>query len=128
MRRRRYDNLVETLGGVHTPAVGWAVGMERLFALTEKKDPEKVNYFVISDNIAEALKLANEIRNQGKSSELDYSKRKFAKQIEKAAKIAEYAVIVGENELQAGTVTVKNLSNFEQKSVDRAEFLNSINC
>lgn len=124
----RYDNLVETLGGVHTPAVGWAVGMERLFALTEKKDPEKVNYFVISDNIAEALKLTNEIRNQGKSSELDYSKRKFAKQIEKAAKIAEYAVIVGENELQAGTVTVKNLSNFEQKSVDRAEFLNSINC
>lgn len=122
----RYDNLVETLGGNHTPAVGWAVGMERLFALTEKKDEEKVNYFVISDNIAEALKLANEIRNYEKSAEIDYSKRKFAKQIEKAAKIANFAIIIGENEIHSNTVTIKNLSSFEQKSINREEFLKSL--
>ncbi len=122
----RYDNLVETLGGVHTPAVGWAVGMERLYALTEKEEPQKVDYFVISDNVSHSLKLANEIRNFGKSAELDYSKRKFAKQIEKAGKVAKHAAIVCENEINSDTVTVKNLETFEQKSVSRNDFLNSL--
>jgi len=118
----RYDNLVETLGGQHTPAIGWAVGMERLYSLTEKKEPQKADYFVVSDNIAEALKLANEIRKYGKVAEFDYSKRKFAKQIEKAAKIAANAVIIGETELEQNTVSVKNLSTFEQKTVSREDF------
>ena len=122
----RYDNLVETLGGVHTPAVGWAVGMKRLYSLTEKTDTKKIDYFVISDNISEALKLTNEIRKKNKISELDYSKRKFAKQIEKASKIADFAVIIGENEITENKVTLKNLSNFEQTTLDRNEFLNSI--
>lgn len=122
----RYDNLVETLGGVHTPAVGWAVGMERLFALTEKEEPQKVDYFVISDNVSNSLKLANEIRKFGKSAELDYSKRKFAKQIEKAGKVAKFAAIVCENEINSDTVTVKNLETFEQNSVNRIDFLNSL--
>lgn len=122
----RYDNLVETLGGPHVPAVGWAVGMERLYSLTEKTEESKLDYFVVSDNIKEALKLANELRSKDKTAELDYSNRKFAKQIEKAGKIADYAVIIGENELSQGTLTVKNLNTFEQQSVQRDEFLSSL--
>ncbi|MCR5260562.1 MAG: histidine--tRNA ligase [Candidatus Gastranaerophilales bacterium] len=122
----RYDNLVETLGGQHTPAIGWAVGMERLYSLTEKAEPQKVDYFVVSDNIAEALKLANEIRKYGKIAEFDYSKRKFAKQIEKAAKIAKNAVIIGETEIEQNTVSVKNLSTFKQKTISREEFFANI--
>ena len=124
----RYDNLVETLGGQHTPAIGWAVGMERLYSLTEKSEPEKIDYFVISDNIAEALKLANEIRNTGKKADFDYSKRKFVKQIEKASKVAKNAVIIGETELSAGTVSVKNLETFEQINISRVDFLKQISC
>lgn len=122
----RYDNLVETLGGPHVPAVGWAVGMERLYSLTEKVEELKLDYFVVSDNIKEALKLANELRSMDKTAELDYSSRKFAKQIEKAGKLANFAVIVGENELEQGTLTVKNLNTFEQQSVNREEFLKSL--
>lgn len=122
----RYDNLVETLGGPHVPAVGWAVGMERLYSLTEKVEEQKLDYFVVSDNIKEALKLANELRSKDKTAELDYSSRKFAKQIEKAGKLANFAVIVGENELKQGTLTVKNLNTFEQQSVNREEFLKSL--
>ncbi len=122
----RYDNLVETLGGPHVPAVGWAVGMERLYSLTEKVEEQKLDYFVVSDNIKEALKLANELRSKDKTAELDYSSRKFAKQIEKAGKLANFAVIVGENELEQGTFTVKNLNTFEQQSVNREEFLKSL--
>ena len=61
-----------------------------------------------------------------KISELDYSKRKFVKQIEKASKIASFAVIIGENEIAENKVTLKNLSNFEQTTLDRNEFLNSL--
>lgn len=122
----RYDNLVETLGGPHVPAVGWAVGMERLYSLTEKVEEQKLDYFVVSDNIKEALKLANELRSKDKTTELDYSSRKFSKQIEKAGKLANFAVIVGENELEQGTLTVKNLNTFEQQSVNREEFLKSL--
>ncbi len=122
----RYDNLVETLGGPQVPAVGWAVGMERLYSLTEKVEEQKLDYFVVSDNIKEALKLANELRSKDKTAELDYSSRKFAKQIEKAGKLANFAVIVGENELKQGTLTVKNLNTFEQQSVNREEFLKSL--
>ena len=122
----RYDNLVETLGGIHVPAVGWAVGVERLYSLMEKQEPEKLDYFVVSDNIHEALKLANEIREKGKTCDLDYSKRKFAKQIEKAGKLANTAVIIGENELNSNTLTVKNLETYEQTSVSRDEYLNSL--
>lgn len=122
----RYDNLVETLGGPHVPAVGWAVGMERLYSLTEKVEEQKLDYFVVSDNIKESLKLANELRSKDKTAELDYSSRKFAKQIEKAGKLANFAVIVGENELEQGTLTVKNLNTFEQQSVNREEFLKSL--
>lgn len=122
----RYDNLVETLGGPHVPAVGWAVGMERLYSLTEKVEEQKLDYFVVSDNIKEALKLANELRSKDKTAELDYSSRKFSKQIEKAGKLANFAVIVGENELEQGTLTVKNLNTFEQQSVNREEFLKSL--
>lgn len=122
----RYDNLVETLGGPHVPAVGWAVGMERLYSLTEKSEEPKLNYFVISSNIKEALKLANELRSKDKTVEFDYSDRKFAKQIEKAGKIADYAVIIGENELQTGTLTVKNLNTFEQETVNKEEFFKTL--
>ena len=122
----RYDNLVETLGGIHVPAVGWAVGVERLYTLMEKQEPEKLDYFVVSDNIHEALKLANEIREKGKTCDLDYSKRKFAKQIEKAGKLANTAVIIGENELNSNTLTVKNLETYEQTIVSRDEYLNSL--
>ena len=83
---------------------------------------------MISNNISEALKLANEIRNTDKTADLDYSKRKFAKQIEKASKIAKNAVIIGESELSDGTVSVKNLETFEQVNLSRTDFLMQISC
>ena len=52
--------------------------------------------------------------------------RKFAKQIEKAGKLANTAVIIGENELKSNTLTVKNLETYEQTSVSRDEYLNSL--
>ncbi len=119
----RYDNLVETLGGSYTCAVGWAAGVERLYSLIDKKTPSKIDYFIISDNIQEALKLTNEIRRMGKKADFDYSKRKFSKQIEKAAKIARSAIILGETEILNNTLTIKNLETFEQINMPKSEYI-----
>lgn len=119
----RYDGLVETLGGMHTPAVGWAMGVERLNSLIEKTEPNKLDYFVVSDNIKEALKLTYELRDKGYNTDFDYTARKFAKQLEKASKTANKAVILGEDEINSGTLTVKDLSKGEQISIKRNELI-----
>ncbi len=119
----RYDGLVETLGGSHTPAVGWAMGMERLNSLLDKISGEKIKFYVVSDNQLEAVKLTQKLREQGFGCEFDYNSRKFAKQLEKAAKTAEYAIILGEEEIKNNFYTVKNLNNSEQKKLSFDEVL-----
>ncbi len=47
--------------------------------------------------------------------------KKFVKQLEKASKIADFAVILGEDELKNGTISVKNLDTSEQKTIERNE-------
>ena len=117
----RYDSLVETLGGTPTPAVGWAMGMERLNSLIPPAVQKNIDAFVISENSTEALKLTEELRDKGMSVEFDYGARKFKKQLDKAAKTANFAYILLEDELKNNTVTVKNLLTSEQKTVKRNE-------
>ena len=122
----RYDSLVETLGGQPTPAVGWAMGMERLYSLIQKQEEQRLDAFVISENSVEAFKLAEELRNAGFSVEFDYANRKFKKQLDKAAKSAKYAVILMEDEIATNTVTIKNLDTSEQVKVSRVEIINTL--
>lgn len=122
----RYDSLVETLGGASTPAVGWAMGMERLNSLIEKSSIEKLKAFVICENTTEAFKIVNKLRDNNISAEFDYSCRKFKKQLDKAAKTAKYAIIAMENELANDTITIKNLDTSEQITVPRNEILKHI--
>lgn len=117
----RYDSLVKNLGGVDTPAVGWAMGMERLCSLLPKLESQKLKAYVVSDNTLEAIKLVEEMRNQGLSADFDFTNKKFGKQLEKASKVAEFAVILGEDEIKNNTVSVKNLSTSEQKTVTKNE-------
>ena len=113
----RYDSLVETLGGNSTPAVGWAMGMERLYSLIVPECENKLDAFVISENPIETFKLVDLLRENGLSVEFDYSFRKFKKQIDKAAKTAKFAVILMGDEIATKTVTIKNLDTSEQINV-----------
>ena len=122
----RYDGLVEMLGGNPTPAVGRAMGMERLSMLIDKKENRLLEYFIISDNTKEAFILADELRRKGYSCDYDYRAKKFNKQLEKALKVAKNAVIIGEDELKTNSVTVKNFDTTVQKTVLRKEFLENI--
>lgn len=119
----RYDSLVKNLGGEDTPAVGWAMGMERLNSLLPAVEPEKLDAYIVSNSPAQAFKLAEELRNQGINVEFDLANKKFTKQLEKASKVADYALILGEDEINAGKVSVKNLSTSEQVTIDRKDVI-----
>ena len=115
----RYDSLVKQLGGEDTPAVGWAMGMERLYSLIEHSQNELLDGYIVSSSPKDAFKLAQELRNQKLCIEFDLSDKKFSKQLEKAAKSAKFALILGEDEIKSGTVSVKDLSNSKQINVKR---------
>lgn len=124
----RYDNLVEQLGGQPTPAIGFAMGMERLISLLPKNNCSKIDGFVVSNSMEEAFKLAQELRNKGFSIEIDLTNKKFTKQLEKASKIAKFALILGEDEILQNKISVKNLLTGEQNTVERnfcADILNN---
>ncbi|MBR1619699.1 histidine--tRNA ligase [bacterium] len=122
----RYDNLVSELGGESTPAIGFAMGMERLISLLKEKECSKLDGYIVSNNTTEALKLAQELRLQGLNIEIDLTNKKFTKQLEKASKIANYAIILGEDEIEKNKVSVKNLKTGEQITIDRKNTVENI--
>lgn len=120
----RYDSLVKNLGGEDTPAVGWAMGMERLNSLLPELESERLKTYVVSDSAEEALKLVQELRENNISADFDMTCKKFGKQLEKASKSALYALILGEDEIKNNEVSVKNLATSKQVSVSRKKLMN----
>ena len=120
----RYDYLVEEFGGPPTPALGFAVGVERLMLLVEEPERDYELYFVIpfGDVHAYALKVADVFRKKGKVVELSYRKGGLRKQLELANRLsADYAVIVGEEEMKEGVVSLKDMRTGEQRKVKPEE-------
>ncbi|NPA14350.1 MAG: histidine--tRNA ligase [Aquificae bacterium] len=127
----RYDYLVEELGGPPTPALGFAAGVERLMLLVKELPPKKPLVFIIpfggEKEKIEALKIAEKLRQEGIRTELSYREGKLKKQFEYAAKIgADFAVVVGENELQSGKFPLKNLHTREQKILTLEEIIQTL--
>lgn len=125
----RYDYLVETLGGDPTPGVGWALGMERVRMLLRETESASPMVFVVCDKTEKALELATKIRRAGYSCDLDFppqgsTARKMQKQMERANKsAAAWTVILGEKELNAGTVAVKNMAEHSQIEIPVEELI-----
>lgn len=121
----RYDALVEHLGGSPTPAIGFAMGAERLLLLQEtlesKEFAKNPSLFIIANSDAalqEALLLAETLRsnNQGWQVNTNTAGGGFKSQFKKADKSgADFALILGEDELAQKTVSVKNLRNYEEQ-------------
>jgi histidyl-tRNA synthetase len=126
----RYDDLVEELGGPGTPAVGWAIGLERLSLLLETlQQPVMATpdiYLVSRGEQAEAnaLQLAQKLRHQGLAVELDLSGSAFGKQFKRADRSgAAVCLVVGDDEAIQGTVQMKWLASGEQTSCPQADLL-----
>ncbi len=121
----RYDSLVGHLGGQDTPAVGFAMGMERLKSLLPETEVKPLTAYVVCDNSEHAFKLVNELREKGISADFDMTCKKFTKQLEKASKIANFACILGEDELSKNEVSVKNLLTSKQITVSRDDVVSA---
>jgi len=126
----RYDRLVAELGGPDTPAVGWAIGLERLVLLLQKLDevkPPALDFYIISRGEQaepKSLLVAQNIRRAGFRTELDLSGAKFDKQIKRAVTAgARYAVIIGDTEAASGNFQLKDLASGQQQSVTLLELI-----
>jgi histidyl-tRNA synthetase len=113
----RYDGLVQQLGGPATPAVGWAMGLERLVLLLGQQEHQPSaaapDLYVISRGEqaqAAALPLARQCRLAGLAVELDASGAAFGKQLKRADRSgARWAAVIGDAEAAAGMVQLKDL-------------------
>jgi histidyl-tRNA synthetase len=122
----RYDGLVATMGGPDTPGIGWAAGVERLAMLLEETPaaPRPIAVVPIGDGATlAALQLAEELRAAGQHVELGF-RGKVGQRLKRAAQQnARYAVLLGEDELAAGKITLRDLDRGEQEAVTRAALL-----
>ena len=126
----RYDGLVTELGGPDTPAVGWAIGLERLILLLQQlQEPllPVLDFYVVSKGEqaeAQALVLAQKLRQSGFSVELDLSGSGFKKQFTRAERSGAVAcLILGDEEAENKTVKLKWMASREQGAIAQADLL-----
>ncbi|CAJ0992225.1 histidine--tRNA ligase [Pantoea sp. Nvir] len=128
----RYDGLVEQLGGCATPAVGFAVGMERLILLVQAVNPafkamQIIDAYVIAsgqDVQSAAMQLAEKLRNEMPEIKLmtNFGGGHFKKQFIRANKWGARAVlVVGEDEVKSGHVVIKDLHSGDQQTLVQTE-------
>ena len=111
----RYNKLVEYLGGKTTPAVGFAIGIERILDLIKlPEDESKGYYFGVLDSNKEYLKqifnLASIKRSENQPVHIEFKKKSLKSHLKSASKMNfKYCAIIGENEFNSGTIWVKDL-------------------
>lgn len=122
----RYDLLIEEIGGQPTPAVGFAAGMERLFIACEELgitlgDQKSVDVYIVTLGDAArkwGLKKLPEFRKHNISATMDYMGRSMKAQMKDADREnARFTVIVGENELNDGKFTLRNMTESDESSL-----------
>ncbi len=127
----RYDGLVSQLGGPDTPAVGWAIGMERLILLLQQIQSQPLlapDFYIVSRGEKaenQALILAKKLRNLKFSVELDLSGSAFNKQFKRADRSgASVCLVLGDEEAQNQTVQLKWMATGEQNAIAQSQLLN----
>ena len=118
------------------PAIGFAVGMERVLLALEESgvrggEPAGPRVFIASvgpAQIPEALLLAESLRREGIAAAVNLEERPLKRQMEQASKQVPggYAFILGEEEIKNGTVTVKEMSSGNQRAVPRADLVKEL--
>ena len=131
----RYDGLIQQLGGRPTPGVGFATGMERLILNVQGQgvpvdDEDSPRYFIIAmgDGAVEpALELGARIRKTGAGAIQGSWGRSLRSQMRNANSLGvPEVVIVGEDEVAAGTVTLRDMTTRHQSTVSQEEFLKGL--
>ncbi len=114
----RYNNLVSSIGGPKTPAVGFGMGIERLILVAEAQgirlgETEVPSLYVVNAGAgSEAVKLVENLRSLGISAETDIMDRSVKAQMKYADKRGfKYVIVLGTNELETGKVAIKKMAD-----------------
>ncbi len=127
----RYDGLVEEIGGAHTPALGFAMGIERLLLLMEKQglpfpEREKCSLYIATMGEKASFKaasIASSLRREGLEVQFDVVSRSVKAQMKYANKLgAAFTVVIGDSELDSGIVKLKNMESGEETEVALENF------
>ncbi len=130
----RYNNLVKELGGPQAGAIGFAFGVERLLLVLDaglKTQGKDLTYLVTLGDSAkkEGLKLLNELRKSGVTCDTDYEAKSIKGSMRRANDLnARRVLIIGDNEIEKGVVTLKDMLSGEQKEVKTEDIVKEIKC
>ncbi|MCK5534794.1 histidine--tRNA ligase, partial [bacterium] len=122
----RYDTLVKDMGGHSVPAVGCALGLERLLDAVNSEEidlPIKkeldVSFVCLGERaLAKGVDLAGRLRYKKVSCQVDYNEKSLKAQLKEADRLqAKFAVIIGDEELQKGIVKLKNMKEGTQEEI-----------
>lgn len=122
----RYDNLIADYGGPQTPAVGFALGLERLILALQREGitfpaiapPDVYLAVVEAKDRPLAFKLATDLRRQGLATEFDVLQRSLKAQMKQADKLkVKYTVVLGPEELAEGSCLVREMATGKQTKV-----------
>ena len=122
----RYDGLVEEIGGVATPGIGFAMGFERILLALEQQNSlpqfdDSCDVYIVSpkgEHIDLVFKMAIKLRELNLKTEIDYTSRSMKAQMKQANKFkAKNVIIFGEDELTRDSVVLRNMKTSEQQEV-----------
>ena len=122
----RYDGLIEQLGGAPTPALGFAMGIERLIMTMESQgcdfiEPKKCALYIAAMDEAaleKAIILTKKLRDDGIWAEYDLAGRGLKAQMKYANKLgADFSMVLGSNEIESGKANLKNMETGEQTEI-----------
>ena len=122
----RYNGLVEELGGPDLPGIGFGTGVERiLLAASAPEERSLLDAFFVTlapETRMPAFALAEALRAEGLSCDLDYADRSAKGQFKQADRAgARFAVVIGDEELAAGVCSLRDMASGEQRTIPVAE-------
>ncbi|MDD5116246.1 MAG: histidine--tRNA ligase [Candidatus Omnitrophica bacterium] len=130
----RYNNLVSELGGPDTAGIGFAFGVERLLLASKATGDQKEKKLVYLITMGDAakktgIKLLNRMRSSGIPCETDYLNKSLKAAMRSANDAgARFVLILGEDELKKNKVSLKDMSNSEQREIGIEELTKELEC
>lgn len=131
----RYNNLIKNIGGKDVPAVGFAFGMERVVMLLQEQGidiPNRKTHIHIAPldplYLLDAAKIAKDLRYAGFSCSIDFEKTDLSYSLKQANKFnASHCIIIGDEEINNKSVTIKNLTTRTQSLIDNNAIIEYLN-
>jgi histidyl-tRNA synthetase len=130
----RYDHLVRELGGQEQAAIGFAMGIERLLLVNQKGQPDRKKDLVYlitlgQESRSRGLEILSELRKVEIKADTDYESKSLKAAMRSADSAgARYVLIIGENELKDGVVSLKDMVSGQQRQISLQEVSKELKC